>query len=54
MSSRPTASRTASEIAAPSEPALSGSSIGDGTTVPPHVSMITLRYGFCSKLFRTM
>ena len=54
MSSRPAASRTASLIASPSEPGVVGSSTGDATTSLPHVSMRILRYGFCSKLARTM
>ena len=36
------------EIASPSEPGLDGSSTGDGTTSPPHVSITIRRYGFCS------
>jgi hypothetical protein len=41
-------------MAMPSDPGESGSSTGDGTHSAPHVSMITRRYGFVSKLVRTM
>ncbi len=54
MSSRDAASATASLMARPSEPGLSTSSTGDGTTDAPHVSMSTRRYGFCSYDARTM
>ena len=54
MSSRPAASRTASLIAMPSEPGLSGWSTGDGTTSPPQVSIIIRRYGFWLYEARTM
>ena len=32
----------------PSEPGCPGSSTGEGTTSPPHVSIAIRRYGFCS------
>jgi hypothetical protein len=59
VSSRPAASSTASEIAMPRLPGESGSrwsmarpelvsGDGLGTTLAPHVSIITRRYGFWS------
>ncbi len=60
-----TAASMASEIAMPRLPGVSGicsrmvrpawvSGDGDGTQRAPHVSIMVLRKGFCSKLTRTI
>ena len=54
MSSRVAASPTASLMAEPREPGDSGSATGEGTTWPPHVSIIIRRYGFWLNDDRTM